>query len=255
MTGGDTPPREPPTPEAKAGVEAEAEVQGGLARLVGVFIAPARTFASIARRPTWLLPLAIAAGLAVPLTELVFSKTDLRGDITRSVEKSGRKIPDDQLDAMVEKTRRLAPLFDVFGIVVVAVATAGTAGVLWGACQAFGWDVKFRQSLGVTTHAFLPQTLASAALLGVLWNRERIDKTTMGDAIPTHLGRLADAHADPVGHALLSSVDLVSVWVMVLLVLGLAAAAGAPRRKVAILVVALWALFVLGKAGVTAVFA
>ena len=77
----------------------------------------------------------------------------------------------------------------------------------------------------------------------------------MGDAIPTHLGRLADAHADPVGHALLSSVDLVSVWVMVLLVLGLAAAAGAPRRKVAILVVALWALFVLGKAGVTAVFA
>ena len=64
-----------------------------------------------------------------------------------------------------------------------------------------------------------------------------------------------DAHADPVGHALLSSVDVVSVWVIVLLVLGLAAAAQAPRKRVAILVVALWALFVLGKAGLTAMFA
>ena len=58
-------------------------------------------------------------------------------------------------------------------------------------------------------------------------------------------------HADPVGHALLSSVDLLSFWAMALLVLGLSAAARAPRRRVAILVVALWALYVLGKAGLT----
>jgi hypothetical protein len=42
---------------------------------------------------------------------------------------------------------------------------------------------------------------------------------------------------------------------MALMVLGLAAAANASRRRVAILVVSLWALFVLGKAGVTALFA
>ena len=243
MSGADTPSAQPPTPA----------VEGGLARLAGVFIAPARTFASIARRPTWLLPLAIAAALAVPLTELVFSKTDLRGEMTKRMEKSGRKIPDDQLDSMVEKTKRLAPLFDFIGIAFVTAATVGTAAVLWAACQAFGWEVKFRQSLGVTTHAFLPQTLASAAMLAILWNRDQIDKVTMGDALPTSLGRLVDGHADPVGHALLSSVDLVSLWVMALLVLGLAAAARAPRKRVAILVVALWALFVLGKAGVAAI--
>lgn len=229
--------------------------EGGLSRLVGVFVTPVRTFGSIARRPTWILPFVIGAALAVPLTELVMSKTDMRAEIVRSMEKRGQKLNDDQIDRIVEQTRRMTPLFDLFGLVVVSAATFGTAAVLWGACQAFGWDVKYKQSIGVTSHAFLPQTLASALLLAVLWNRDTIDKATMGDALRTNLGFLADAHADPVSHALLSSVDLVSFWVMALMVLGLAAAANASRRRVAILVVSLWVLFVLGKAGLTALFA
>jgi len=228
--------------------------EGGFARLVGVFVSPAKTFASIARRPTWLLPFAIGVALTIPLTELIFSKTDIRAEITKSLEKSGRKVSEDQVDKMVERTRTMSPVFDAIALLFVAGATFGTAAVLWGACQAFGWNVKYRQSLGVSTHAFLPQTLASAVLLGRLWNRDTVDKATMGDLVPTNLGFLADAHADPVGHALLSSADLVSIWIVVLLVLGLSAAAGAPRKRVAILVVVLWALFVLGKAGVTAVF-
>lgn len=231
-----------------------ARAEGGLARLVGVFVTPARTFASIARRPTWLLPFAIAAGLAIPLTELFMAKGDLRADIVKSAEKRGQKLPEDRVDAIVEQTRKIAPLFDLFSLVVVGAVMFGTAAVLWGSCQAFGWNVKFKQSLGITTHAFLPSTLGSAALLAILWNRDTIDKATMGDAVPTNLGRLADAHADPVGHSLLSSVDLFSFWAMALLVLGLAAAAGAPRKRVGILVVSLWVLFVLAKAGLTALF-
>jgi hypothetical protein len=239
---------------AAAPPAAPAPAEGGLARLVGVFVSPVRTFASIARRPTWLLPFAIGVALAIPLTELIFSKTDMRAEITKSMSKSGRKVSEEQLDQMVERTRKMGPVFDAIALVFVAGATFGTAAVLWGACQAFGWGVRYRQSLGVTAHAFLPQTVASAGLLAVLWNRDTVDKATMGDALHTNLGFLADAHADPVGHALLSSVDAVSFWIMALLTLGLAAAAGASRKRVAILVVSLWVLFVLGKAGLAALF-
>jgi hypothetical protein len=233
---------------------APAPEEGGLARLVGVFVSPVKTFASIARRPTWLLPFAIGIALTIPLTELIFSKSDMRAEITKSMSKSGRKVSEEQLDQMVERTRRMGPVFDAIALVFVAAAAFGTAAVLWGACQAFGWNVRYKQSLGVTTHAFLPQTVASAGLLAVLWNRDTVDKATMGDALHTNLGFLADAHADPVGHALLSSADVVSFWIIALLVLGLSAAAGASRKRVAILVVSLWALFVLGKAGLAAVF-
>ena len=55
--------------------------ESALGRLVGVFVSPARTFASIAARPTWLPPLAIATGLALPLSELILSRTNWRGVI------------------------------------------------------------------------------------------------------------------------------------------------------------------------------
>ena len=61
-----------------------------------------------------------------------------------------------------------------------------------------------------------------------------------------------DPRADKVLHSLAASVDLFAFWAMALLVLGLSAAAGASRRRMAILVGSLWLLFVLGKAGVAA---
>ena len=45
-----------------------------------------------------------------------------------------------------------------------------------------------------------------------------------------------------------------SFWTMGLLVLGLSAATRAPRGRVAALVLTLWGLYVLGKAGVAAIF-
>ena len=63
-----------------------------------------------------------------------------------------------------------------------------------------------------------------------------------------------DRKANPVLHSLLQSLDAFSIWVIVLLVLGYAIAAKVSRGKAAGLVVTLWALYVLGKAGFTALF-
>lgn len=226
--------------------------ESALGRLVGVFVAPARTFASIAARPTWLPPLAIAMGLALPLSELILSRTDWRGVIAERIAKSGRSMSEGQMDMAVEQMRRLSWVWDIVAVLAPAAVTLAVAGVLWAACQAFGWEVRFPRSLGVTAHAFLPSTLGSLALLGTLWNRDRIDPRVVGDALHTNLGFLVASRADPVLHGLLSSLDLFSFWTMGLLVLGLSAAAKASRGRMALLVGALWALFVLGKAGVAA---
>lgn len=221
-------------------------------RLVGVFVSPARTFASIAGRPTWLLPLAIAAGLALPLSELILSRTDFRRLITAQVAKRGQHLTESQIDNAVERMRRLSWLGDIAAVLLPAILTLAVAGVLWAACQAFGWEVRFRQSLGVTAHAFLPSTIGSLVLLGALWSRDTIDPQAVGDVLHTNLGFLVDARADPLLHGLLSSIDLFSFWAIGLLVLGLSAAAKTSRARMAALVGSLWALFVLGKTGVAA---
>lgn len=228
--------------------------ESALGRLVGVFVSPAKTFAEIALRPTWLLPVAIWAGLALPLSELILSKTDWRAFMTKQMARSERKLTDAQMEAAIEQSRRLGWLWDIAAVLAPFLVTLVVAGVLWAACRAFGWDVKFKQSLGVTGHAFLPGILGSIALLVVLWNRDTVDPELVGDALWTNLGPLVDRQANPVLHGLLAALDLFSFWTMALLTLGLSAAARAPRSRVALLVVILWGLFVLGKAGVTALF-
>jgi hypothetical protein len=51
--------------------------ESALRRLIGVFVSPVRTFASIAARPTWIF-VAIGAGLGLPLSELILSRMDWR---------------------------------------------------------------------------------------------------------------------------------------------------------------------------------
>ena len=228
--------------------------ESGLRRLAGVFVSPATTFASIAARPTWILPVAIGASLTLPLSELVISRMDWRALAAKRFAAMDRKLTDAQMDAAVEQMRRLGWLGDVAAIFGVVAVVFAVAAVLWGACQAFGWEVRFPQSLGITSHAFFPATLGTLALIAVLWNRPTIDPDAVGDALHTNLGFLVDPKADKVLHALLGSLDLFAFWGMALLVLGLAAAAKAPRKRVAALVLTLWALFTLGKAGFAAIW-
>jgi hypothetical protein len=225
--------------------------ESGLPRLLGVFLSPVRTFASIAARPTWILPVAIAAGLGFPLSELILSKMDWRAVAAKQL--ANRHLTDAQMDSALETIRRIGWVFgDAAAVLAPLVLALLTAAVLWGACQAFGWEVRYEQSLGVTAHAFFPATLASIALIAVFWNRQAIDPETIGDALHTNLGFLVDPRTDRALHSLAASVDLFTFWAIALLVLGLSSAAGASRRRMAILVVSLWLLFVLGKAGFAA---
>jgi hypothetical protein len=197
---------------------------------------------------------AIAAGLSLPLAELIVSKVDWHAVVSEQMAKSGRTFTEAQIEQAAERAQRMAPFWDVVVVVMPLIVVLVVAAVYWGACNAFGWEVRYKQSLGVTAHAFLPHTLASLGLAAAVWNRTTVDMQKTRDLVPTNLGYFA-READPVTHGLASSIDLFSFWTMALLVLGLAAAARTSRGRMTVLVVSLWALFVLGKAGASALLA
>jgi hypothetical protein len=64
-----------------------------------------------------------------------------------------------------------------------------------------------------------------------------------------------DRQSAPGLHSLLASVDVLSFWTMALLVLGLSEATGVRKGRMAGLVLGLWGLYVLGKAGVAILLA
>jgi hypothetical protein len=242
----------------EAAAAATAPVSTGpdtsLGRLVGVFVSPVRTFAAIAARPTFLVALVLWTAMSFLVSELVLSRTDWRSVIVEGNSHREQKLTEAQIDQAVEGSRKFSWVWEFFGAVAPTVIAFITAGGLWMACQAFGWEVRFRQSLGVTAHAFLPGVVASIALFALLWGRSTIDPQGLDDLLHTSPAFLVSRQSDRTLHSLLASLDMLSFWSMALLVLGLSAAAKTSRGRMAALVLSLWGLYVLGKAGLGILF-
>jgi len=245
---------------AEAGAASEPPASGGggsdsaPGRIVGVLIFPVRTFAAIAARPTFLAPLLLWTALSFLVGQIVVPRTDWRAVIAEATVKREPKLTEAQLDQAAETQKKISWVYEVASLVIPAFIAAVVAGALWIGCQAFGWEVRFPQAFGVTSHAFLPGILASIPILAMLWNRTTIDPQGMDDVLPTNLGFLVSRHTDKTLHTFLASFDVLSFWTMGLLVLGFSAASGAARSRVAILIGLLWFLFILGRYGVGMLF-
>ena len=242
----------------------DAEVPGGgpvaevsaVGRIPGVFFSPGRTFESIGRRPTWLIPLLLWMAVSLAFTAVLLPKIDYERMIRARLERGGQPVPEERVQSIVAQQKKFAPvLYNAIAVVSPAIVSLVVGLVFWGSFKAFGWDMSFRQSFGVTTHAFLPSVLGSLLFLPVLMRQETVDPQTMQDLFLSNLGFLVDRHTSPAVHSILQSIDLFSIWNVVLFVIGYAAAAKVSRKKAASVVVTLWAIYVLGKAGFAALFA
>jgi hypothetical protein len=240
--------------EAAAPTGAPVPGDSAFGRIPGVFFSPGNTFEAIARRPTWLLPMILWILCSLAVSAVLVPRMDFEKMTRDRIEKSGRTIPEDQLQTMVERQKQFAPIF-AYGGAALAPVVIGllTAVIFWGAFRAFGWDVTFPQSFGATMHGYLPAILGSLLLLPLLARQDRVDPSAMGDILRSNLGFLV-SRDNKVLHSLLSSIDLFSFWTLALMVIGFAAAARIRKAPAAGLIVGLWAAYVLAKAGLAAVF-
>ena len=232
----------------------DSEYDSPLARVAGVFASPGPTFAAIARRPSWWLPLIICAVVSIAATAAVLPRIDFESALREGLAARGRTIPEAQFDQILATQKRLAGLGYVWAALAPALIALVVGTVLLLAFKAFGWDLQFRQAFGVTSHALLPTIGISMLLILFVTRLDLVNPADLGDLTHSNLGFLVDRHANPALHSLAGSLDLFGIWMLILLVIGFAAAANVTRRKVAMLIVSLWGILVLGKAAWAAIF-
>jgi hypothetical protein len=175
--------------------------------------------------------------------------------VREAFEKRGISAPEERIERTVEVQKKFAGFFAyVWALFAGALVALVLATVFWISFKAFGWDLAFRQSFGVTAHALLPYIGATMLLILFVTRLDLVNPADLGDLTHANLGFLVDRHANPVLNSIARSIDVFTLWVLALLVIGFAAAAKVPRRKAAILIVSLWGIYALGKAGWTAIF-
>jgi hypothetical protein len=229
---------------AGASPEPAAEVPAG-ARIPGVFFSPVRTFESIARRPTWVLPLLVWTLVSLATTAVLMPKIDYERLTRQAFQKRGQAVPEERIASIVEQQKKVGSIFGwVGGAAAASVVALVASVVIWGAFKAFGWDVRFSQAFGVTTHAFLPGVLKSLLVIFLITRQETVDPRALGDLLRSNLGFLVDADSSKGLHALLQSIDIFSLWCLALLIVGFAAAARIRRGAAAGVIVTLWVVVV-----------
>ena len=227
----------------------------GLARIPGVFFSPVATFDSIARRPTWIAPLLLWTALSVGVTAALLPKIDYDQLTRQAFQKRGQTVPEDRLATIVEQQKKFGGIFGwAIGAASPAIISLLVAVVIWGAFKAFGWDTRFSQAFGVTTHAFLPGCLKAVLLLFLITRQETVNPQALGDLLASNLGFLVPSDSSKPLHSLLSSFDIFSLWSLCLFVIGFAAAARIKRGAAAGIIVTLWLVVVALGVGWNAIF-
>lgn len=242
---------------------------GPFSRLTGALLSPGETFADINRKPTWLAPMIIAIVTAIAST-LFFQwrvhpdwDQTFRTQFKKQAEKRNQQITDDQLNTQV----KVATTFAKFAPVVVAIITPIfyliLAGIFALGLMMIQAKTTFKKILSVIGWSFAATSIvATLVTLASLMVRDEeslrsIDPTQAAGIVPTNLAAFLPAETSAVIKSFAGSIDIFTIWILILLTMGFAAIAGARKitnGKTATVVFGFWAVFVLIKVGWAAVF-
>jgi Yip1 domain len=234
-----------PAPEAQSSVN-------HFGRIIGVFIKPKQTFASIAERPSWVAPLLLSIVLATVVGALLNTKMNWGDYIRHKAEESPRfaQLSEEQKDqALAGQIKFWSGFSYAIGVVIIPCSALLFSLIYWGAFNLFrGAGLRYGTAFGITTHAFLPNVLSSILALIIL------PLKSYGDVDPENIvatslkAYLPESVPKPLA-ALGSSLELFWIWCLALVAIGFAAANPKKIKPAASfgIVFGLWAIWVLAK--------
>ena len=201
-----------------------------LDRLVGVLFDPKPAFADIAQRPRPWGPIVLLSLLSVVFTFLLSQRVGWEQVVRKAIESNPRameRIPADRMDQVVQQQAKVSAIAAyVFSVVGMALAGAILGGIYLFVFNVLaGADIRFGQSFGIVCYALLPRGLL--ALLGMLlmYIKEPAEFDIQHPAA-TNLGVFLDPDSVPRWvQAVAGSIDIFTIWVIVLLAVGYTAAA------------------------------
>ena len=239
------PPTEPAAPEAPLGF---------LQRLGGVLFSPDETFRDIAARPRILAPLALLLAVAIAGAAILVPRMDfetMMRDRLEHSDKAAQMSPAD-MDRAVRMGSSFGKMIGYTSPVVAIGIWALIAVALWLTFRLFGNEGAYNQAFAVTLYAWIPLTINSIIGLVVAMTRSSIDPESMATMVASNPAVLVDLHAHPVLFSFLSSLDLFTVWTIVLLIFGFAQVARTSKARSAAVVLSWWAVFLFFKVGFAA---
>jgi hypothetical protein len=225
-------------------------------RLLGVLVAPGKTFRSIAERPTWLPPLLLLALLGAGVGYLVAQRMDFEEAVRQRMAQQSQQLSPEDLDRGVQAAKKFGPIAAlVSGAVLIPGVYLLLALIFWTFFRLLGSDMSYPASLSTTLHSMMPMAVSSLLTLPLVLSRETIGvQDAQRGLLLSNLAVLAPEGSGAGVKSLLGSVDFFSLWILILLSLGYRIVARVSTTAATATVIILWLIYVACKAGLAARF-
>ena len=229
------------------------------ARIFGVFGAPVKTFADIAREPHFILCWCVQVIVGIVVAYGMVSKVGIFAMARQALAQGSRlqalsPAMQQQILARTANIMRVTFYFQPLEIILLLLLLGwifqGVGNFL------LGQESRYKQTMSMVSHAYLPQTLLGLLyLIPVYTNSGNFNLT---NPLGTNPAFFMDKAATPTFlYAICTHIDIFSIWIVLLLAVGLAQLSGRKGKfgNALAAVGGLWLLYVLVASGVAAAFA
>lgn len=229
-------------------------------RVLDTFVAPSKTFTDILRSASWWLPFVLLAIVTVATAFVV----DRQVGFERVAENQIRLSPaqSDRFDASPadQKAAQMHGMskgyrYSTYGsFVLILIFVALFALVYWASFNfGLGARTTYGQMFAVWMYASLPKLFVGLLTIATLLAGANTEGYNLQNPIGTNPAYYMP-DAAPWVRAVLSFIDVFSLWQLALLVIGTAIVAKVSRGKAATVVVGWWLLGLIVSAGLAAAF-
>ncbi|MFQ5771358.1 MAG: YIP1 family protein [bacterium] len=228
----------------------ETPEMSAVQRVIGVFTSPAKTFASIAVKPSWLLPIIIYSVVNIVFIffarEIIVSET-LTQQEERMVE---RGMESGQIEQALSTTENVMKYtMPIFGVIVPIILILLVSAVfLFVGNVIMGGKASFKSIFSATAHSFLIGSLGALIMLPLI-----LAKDTM--QVSFSLASLMSEEARKTFlYQLLLKVDIFWIWWIAVYSIGLAMIYKMKTQKMATAVVTVYAIYAVIASALSGLF-
>jgi hypothetical protein len=242
---------------------------GPLARLSGTLLSPGETFADVNRKPTWIAPMIIAIATVLASTFFFQWRVNpdwdsiMRNQIKKRMERSNQSLTEEQMQQQVSFAKSIAKFSPIIAAVFTPIFYVILAGIFALGLMFIQAKTTFKKILSVVAWSSAATAIvATIVTVASLMVRDEeslrsIDPTQSAGIVPSNLAAFLPSDTSAVIKSVAGSLDIFSIWLLILLTIGFAAIAGSRKittGNTATVVFGFWAVYVLLKVGWAAVF-
>jgi hypothetical protein len=197
-------------------------------RLVDTFFAPSKTFTDLRRNASWWAPFLIIAIVSMMFCYVVDQKVGYRKVVENIIQLQPKQadridsMPADQREKVMQQQTSITRIISYSIPVVALVLYAVFAAILFGTLR-FGVnaDIKYKTLFALIVYSRLPQLLMPLLAMASLLAGVSSDGFNIENPVATNLGYFIGPDGSPVLRALLTPLDALAIWSLILTAIGI----------------------------------